>query len=237
MFRFEMGSLKISSTEELFMFDDINFSHAKQYPAIIVKRTKIQILFRSHKSLTRFFWGISPHSALWDEEMCSIQLWQVRCVLPFFYFFYYIFFFLIQQQQWWTHRKVTLPWRDRGPGTEGQDTGEKKGKSFIFSHSSGWAEQEEKDMPPPHTTPTHHPPLSISPLCSPADSSTVPSEMRIRELTVPASAFPCFASQLPISWIRSHFLSLQLPSCPLLSPLTSSHQKKKKKSRLSFHLI
>lgn len=28
MFRFEMSSLKISSTEELIMFDDINFSHA-----------------------------------------------------------------------------------------------------------------------------------------------------------------------------------------------------------------
>lgn len=63
MFRFEMSFLKISSTEELIMFDDINFSHANEYPTVIVRRTKLQILFRSHKSLTRFF-GSSPHSAL-----------------------------------------------------------------------------------------------------------------------------------------------------------------------------
>lgn len=41
---------------------------------------------------------------------------------------------------------MTFLWRDKGPAEEGQDTGKKKGKSFIFSHSSGWAEQEEKDI-------------------------------------------------------------------------------------------
>lgn len=105
---------------------------------------------------------------------------------------------------------------NNGPSKE--RTGHNKRQSFIFSYCSGWVGEEEKDIfffLPLSISPWFCQSVLIQPLCSLADSSTIPSEMLIWQLTVPASAFPCFASQVHISRIRSLFPSVSLLFCPL----------------------
>lgn len=114
------------------------------------------------------------------------------------------------------------------PAKKGLDT--MKAKSFIFSWCSCWVEEGEKDVfffLPLSISPWFCQSVLIQPLCSLADSSTIPSEMLIWQLTVQPSAFPSFASHVHISWMRSLSLPFSLSlSCSVpLSPLTDLHKK------------